>query len=93
LSLARAKILKGRFCIFVIKEELMAVKKGDMVRAVREKLENSVEAKASDTRFPNYLFETQGEILDIRGDYALVKFGKVPTPNIWLHLDQVEQFK
>ncbi|WP_353931251.1 NAD(P)H-quinone oxidoreductase subunit O [Okeanomitos corallinicola TIOX110] len=70
----------------------MAVKKGTMVRAVREKLENSVEAKASDTRFPSYLFESQGEIVDIKGDYALVKFGKVPTPNIWLKLEQLEEF-
>ncbi|BAT51924.1 hypothetical protein NOS3756_08550 [Nostoc sp. NIES-3756] len=70
----------------------MPVKKGDMVRAVREKLENSVEAKASDTRFPAYLFETKGEIVDIKGDYALVMFGQVPTPNIWLRLDQLESF-
>ncbi len=73
-------------------EELMAVKKGNMVRAVREKLENSVEAKASDTRFPSYLFDSPGEIVDIKGDYALVKFGKVPTPNIWLKLEQLEEF-
>ncbi|MCC5625500.1 NAD(P)H-quinone oxidoreductase subunit O, partial [Nostoc sp. CHAB 5715] len=39
----------------------MAVKKGDMVRAIREKLENSLEAKASDTRFPSYLFDSKGE--------------------------------
>ncbi|AFY41577.1 NAD(P)H-quinone oxidoreductase subunit O [Nostoc sp. PCC 7107] len=71
----------------------MPVKKGDIVRAVREKLENSVEAKASDTRFPAYLFETQGEVVDIKGDYAFVKFGQVPTPNIWLRLDQLEEFK
>ncbi|MBD2299323.1 NAD(P)H-quinone oxidoreductase subunit O [Nostoc sp. FACHB-87] len=71
----------------------MPVKKGDIVRAIREKLENSVEATASDTRFPAYLFETQGEIVDIKGDYAFVKFGQVPTPNIWLRLDQLEQFK
>jgi hypothetical protein len=75
------------------REELMAVKKGDMVRAVREKLENSLEAKASDTRFPSYLFETKGEIVDVKGDYALIKFGKVPTPNIWLRVDQLEEFK
>ncbi|UKO96948.1 NAD(P)H-quinone oxidoreductase subunit O [Nostoc sp. UHCC 0870] len=68
----------------------MPVKKGNMVRAIREKLENSVEAKASDTRFPAYLFETKGEIVDIKGDYALVMFGQVPTPNIWLRLDQLE---
>jgi hypothetical protein len=70
----------------------MAVKRGDMVRAVREKLENSLEAQASDTRFPSYLFETKGEIVDIKGDYALVKFGKVPTPNIWLRMEQLEAF-
>ncbi|WP_204141478.1 NAD(P)H-quinone oxidoreductase subunit O [Halomicronema sp. CCY15110] len=68
-------------------------KRGDLVRAVREKLENSVEATASDTRFPPYLFETKGEILETRDDYALVMFGHVPTPNIWLRLDQLEKFE
>lgn len=71
----------------------MAVKKGSMVRAIREKLENSLEAKASDSRLPSYLFDTEGEILDTKGDYALVKFGKVPTPNIWLRMDQLEEFQ
>jgi hypothetical protein len=71
----------------------MAIKKGNMVRAIREKLENSVEAKASDTRFPAYLFETKGEVVEIKGDYALVMFGQVPTPNIWLRLDQLEAFE
>ena len=68
-------------------------KRGDLVRAVREKLENSIEATASDTRFPPYLFETKGEILENRDDYALVMFGHVPTPNIWLRLDQLEKFE
>ncbi|MGJ5675707.1 MAG: NAD(P)H-quinone oxidoreductase subunit O [Nostochopsis sp.] len=71
----------------------MPAKRGDMVRVIREKLENSVEAKASDARFPDYLFDSKGEIVDIKGDYAFVKFGKVPTPNIWLRLDQLEDFK
>ena len=69
------------------------LKRGDLVRAVRDKLENSVEATASDTRFPPYLFETRGEILETRDDYALVMFGHVPTPNIWLRLDQLEKFE
>lgn len=68
----------------------MAVKRGDFVRAVREKLENSLEAKASDPRFPPYLFETKGEVVELSGDYALVKFGITPTPNIWLRQDQLE---
>ena len=71
--------------------DLMAVKRGDVVRAVREKLENSLEAKASDDRFPSYLFQTKGEVLELQGDYALVKFGYVPTPNIWLRADQLEK--
>ncbi|ASC69956.1 NAD(P)H-quinone oxidoreductase subunit O [Halomicronema hongdechloris C2206] len=69
------------------------LKRGDLVRAVREKLENSLEAQASDSRFPPYLFETRGEILETRDDYALVKFGRVPTPSIWLRLDQLEKFE
>lgn len=69
----------------------MALKKGSLVRAVRSQLENSLEAKASDPRLPDYLFETNGEILDTRGDYVLVKWGAVPTPNIWLRLDQIEE--
>ena len=71
----------------------MAIKKGSIVRAVREKLENSLEAKASDKRFSSYIFETKGEVMDVRGDYAFVKFGKVPTPNIWLRVDQLEDFQ
>jgi hypothetical protein len=70
----------------------MAVKKGNIVRVVREKLENSLESQASDPRLPDYLFNSQGEILDIKDDYALVKFGKVPTPNIWLKLEQLEEW-
>lgn len=70
----------------------MPVKKGDLVRAVRDKLENSVEALASDSRFPPYIFETKGEIIDAKGDYVLVKFGYVPTTNFWLRNDQLEQW-
>ncbi|MBE9029068.1 NAD(P)H-quinone oxidoreductase subunit O [filamentous cyanobacterium LEGE 11480] len=70
----------------------MAVKKGAMVRVVREKLENSVEVQASDQRLPHYLFDTPGEILEVRGDHAFVKFGATPTPNIWLRVDQLENF-
>lgn len=69
-----------------------SLKRGDLVRAVRDKLENSLEAQASDTRFPAYLFETKGEIVDIRNDYAQVKFGELPTPTVWLRLDQLEKF-
>jgi len=71
----------------------MAVKKGDLVRVNREKLDNSVEAMASDRRWPPYLFEDKGEIVELRGDYAQVKFSGVPTPNVWLRVDQLEVAK
>ncbi|PSO52962.1 MAG: NAD(P)H-quinone oxidoreductase [Cyanobacteria bacterium QH_8_48_120] len=65
------------------------IKKGALVSVVREKFENSLEAQASDPRFPPYLFESKGEVLDTEGDYALVKF-YVPTPNIWFNIDHLE---
>ena len=65
------------------------LKKGALVRVIREKLENSLEAKASDNRFPAYMFESKGEILDMNDEYALIQF-YVPTPSVWLRLDQLE---
>ncbi len=65
------------------------IKKGAKVRVVREKLENSLEAKASDKRLPNYIFESKGEVVDLNEDYALLRF-YVPTPNVWLRVDQLE---
>jgi hypothetical protein len=70
----------------------MAVKKGDFVCAVAEKLANSLEAQASDKRFSDYIFTTKGEVLDTRGDYVLVKFSAVSTPNVWLRADQLTPF-
>jgi len=65
------------------------IKRNSLVRAVREQLEGSLEAKASDDRFPPYIYESKGEVQEIDGDYALVKF-YVATPNVWLRLDQLE---
>lgn len=70
----------------------MPVKRGDLVRVVREKLENSLEAKANDNRFPPYIFETKGEVVDARGEYVQVKFGYMPAPNFWLRNDQLEKW-
>ena len=71
---------------------MAGIKKGSLVKVVREQFEGSLEAKASDVRLPNYLFDSKGEILDVNDDYALVQF-YVPTPNIWLRLDQLEEAK
>jgi len=65
------------------------IKKGAFVKAIQDKLANSLEAKASDNRFPAYIFESKGEILDIKEEYALIKF-YTPSPSVWLRLDQLE---
>jgi hypothetical protein len=70
----------------------MEVKKGDQVRLIQEKFENSLESLASDPRLPPYVFEGKGEVVEIQGDYAQVKFA-VLTPNVWLRLDQLESVK
>jgi hypothetical protein len=69
----------------------MAIKKGTKVRAIREKLINSLEAQANDPRFAGYIFDTDGEIVELRGDYCQVSFGQVPTPPIWLHKEQLQE--
>lgn len=71
----------------------MAIKRNAMVRAVQEKLQNSLEAQANDPMIPEYVFTTQGQVLETRDDYALVKFFAVPTPPIWFRLDQLEEFE
>jgi hypothetical protein len=68
----------------------MELKKGVMVTAIREKLDGSVEAQGNDARWSSYIFETQGEVVELRGEYAQIKFGAVPTPPIWLHKDQIQ---
>ena len=71
---------------------MAGMKKGSLVRVVKEKLEGSVEAKASDARLPSYILNSKGEILEVNDEYALIQF-YVPTPSVWLRLDQLEEAK
>jgi hypothetical protein len=71
---------------------MAGIKKGSLVKVVKEKLEGSLEAKASDNRLPDYLLNSKGAIVEINDEYALVQF-YVPTPNVWLRLDQLEEAK
>ncbi|MEB3309266.1 MAG: NAD(P)H-quinone oxidoreductase subunit O [Snowella sp.] len=66
-----------------------SIKKGSFVTVVREKLDTSLESQASDRRFPSYLFDSKGEVMDIKDEYALLRF-HVPTPAVWLRLDQLQ---
>ena len=71
---------------------MAGLKKGSLVRVIEEKIKDSVEAKASDARLPAYLLNSKAEILEVEDEYALLQF-YVPTPSVWLRLDQLEEAK
>jgi hypothetical protein len=65
------------------------IKKGSLVRVNRSAYANSLEAQASDTVAPDYIFEGPAEVLVIKGDYAQLRFRR-PVPDVWLRADQLE---
>ena len=65
------------------------LKKGTLVRVNREKFSSSLEAKASDPLTPEYIFKGPGEVLNVKGDFAQIRW-KRPVPDSWLRLDQLE---
>ena len=71
---------------------MAGMKKGSLVRVIKDKFEGSLEAKASDARLPDYLLNSKAEILEVEDEYALLQF-YVPTPSVWLRLDQLEEAK
>ncbi len=69
-----------------------ALKKGALVRVNRQAYSQSIEAAASDSAPSNYIFEGPGEILAIKdGEYVQVRW-RMPVPDVWLRLDQLESF-
>jgi hypothetical protein len=67
------------------------IKKGSLVRVNRSAYANSLEAQASDTVAPDYIFEGPAEVLVIKGDYAQLRFRR-PVPDVWLRADQLDAF-
>ena len=67
------------------------LKKGSLVFVDRDSLIKSIEALASDTDLPNYVFEGPGEILAIKDEYAQVRWRR-PVPDVWFKLDQLKEF-
>jgi hypothetical protein len=69
-----------------------AIKKGSLVKVNRAAYTASLEAKASDSTAPDYIFEGPAEVLLIQGDYAQLRFRR-PVPDAWLRLSQLETFE
>ena len=67
------------------------IKKGSLVKVNRMAYQASLEAQASDTTAPDYIFEGPAEVLALKGDYAQLRFRR-PVPDVWLRADQLETF-
>ena len=66
-------------------------RKGALVRVKREAYQESLESTASDNSPPPYIFEGPGELLTIKGDYGQVRW-RMPVPDVWLRIDQLEEW-
>ena len=64
-------------------------RKGALVRVNRKTFQNSLEATASDRSLPDYIFEGPGELLVVKGEYGQVRW-RMPVPDVWLRIDQLE---
>ena len=64
-------------------------RKGSLVRVNRKAYQNSLESTASDQCLPEYIFEGPGEVLMIKGEYGQVRW-RMPVPDVWLRVDQLE---
>ena len=67
------------------------LKKGSLVFVDRDVYSKSVEALASDVDLPTYVFDGPGEILNIKDDYAQVRWRR-PVPDVWFKLDQLKEY-
>ena len=67
------------------------LKKGSLVFVDRDVYLKSVEALASDGDLPSYVFEGPGEILNIKEEYAQVRWRR-PVPDVWFKLDQLKEY-
>ena len=67
------------------------LKKGSLVFVDKSIYDESVEALASDQDLPSYIFEGPGEILNIKEEYAQVRWRR-PVPDVWFKLDQIKEY-
>ena len=67
------------------------LKKGSLVYLDKDIYSKSVEASASDSDLPNYVFEGPGEVLGIKEEYAQVRWRR-PVPDVWVKLDQLKEY-
>ena len=70
-------------------EPATSFRKGVLVKVNRQAYQNSIESNASDQFVPDYIFEGPGELLAVKGDYGQIRW-RMPVPDTWLRIDQLE---
>ncbi len=65
------------------------LRKGALIRVIREQYLHSLESQASDMSSASYIFEGPGEILAVKGEYCQVRW-RMPVPDVWVRTDQLE---
>ena len=67
------------------------LKKGSLVYLDKDIYSKSIEALASDTDLPRYVFEGPGEILSMKENYAQIRWRR-PVPDVWVELNQLKEY-
>ena len=73
------------------KKTVKALRKGALIKVKKKDYIDSLEAQASDLSAPSYIFEGPGEVLAVKGAYAQVRW-RLPVPDVWLRIDQLENW-
>ena len=67
------------------------LKKGSLVVVDKNIYLKSVESLASDVDLPQYVFDGPGEILNVKDEYAQVRWRR-PVPDVWFKLTQLKEY-
>ena len=67
------------------------LKKGSLVIVDKNIYVNSIESLASDVDLPQYVFDGPGEILNVKDEYAQVRWRR-PVPDVWFKLTQLKEY-
>ena len=64
----------------------LKLKKGSLVKVERDAYLADPSCAASDPEPPDYIILGPGELLQVKGDVALIRW-RLPVPDVWLPVD------
>ena len=64
----------------------LKLKKGDLVKVDRHAYRADASSRASDPEPPDYIFLGPGELVQVKGEAALIRW-RLPVPDVWLPME------